>query len=80
MRVARESTAATAPHDQADESEEGAEAQDDHGRHRCEAVSDRLVMSRLRDLLRHSGDVSQLIHFGIPTMCVRLIRTVLSVG
>ncbi len=66
--------------DHADQREDCGKAHDDHGRHRRQAVSHRLLMSCLRDLLSRSGEVPQLIHFRIPTMCVHLIRTELSVG
>ena len=67
-------------HDEPDQGEHRGESDDDHRRHRREAVCDRLLVRCLRDLLGRSGEVPQLIHFRIPTMCVRLIRTELSVG
>ena len=73
-------TSAGSADDEPDQGEQCCESDDDHGRHRREAVSDRLFVRCLRDLLGRSGEVPQLIHFRIPTMCVRLIRTELSVG
>lgn len=78
--MARNSTAATTPDDHADESEDRGKTQDDHGRHRLQAVSRRLLMSCLRDLSRRTGEVPQLIHFRIPHVCVHLIRAEPSVG
>jgi len=77
----RSASAPSGPaYDEPDHSEQRGQGDDDRRRNGLQADGRRLLVHDLRDLLGRSENVPQLIHVCIPTMCIRPIRTELSVG
>ena len=67
VRVTRNTSAGVTADDHADEREHRGETDDDHGRHRCQAETDRGVVYCVNELLSRSSEVPYLVHVA-PTM------------